>query len=1078
MKKLLLLASAAIIGVASAWAADTFTASQVLVKGPFATPATELTDGSTYLIFDGNGMSDLTSTTEVTAGNSCRYGFRYDTGSKVYGTHTLPANITYLTPKHLWKATKNSDGNWIFQNVATNNYIKKVTHDAEAATSSSADDAGACTLTLNSDNQSFMVQSVDGAKWDGVAADCKMVGWGDSENQTSATGHPMYFFAATAETVNSDVFVSGNQYKIRLVYDGTPKDVYLDIATGNEGNVQFTSDANATEVKFVKGSADNQWAIMDASTEKYLGASGWDATVAAADPFYWTVAMVDGSLTDFTLYQSTTNNPGYLGADAQTSTSKLYCDKKTTSYQWRVILTQTAATLTDDEAKDAFTTRTAAKKALVENYASMQGIIGEAPTYYTSDDVDADNYEAKIAAANAAYTTYINKFNGKYVTFYNPRRANANKGGYLACYLDANNNAVFNTVETASSSAALWKIIVNSDFTVKLRNVAAGKLVNDEAMTVNVQTVGEVNGTRLSVGSNNMNVDQNHNNVVFDGWNDAGSLWQVGEWTAALADEAFVTPEISTADAPKWYRILSDRCMSLNHEPNLSVVGEARTSGTGAGEYVDPAALGANGNYWRLQAGATEGTVVLVNMVDGYQLNKTTYTHASANHDGSSMAESGIEFYLINCATKYNTESETKFTFANTYAFSTEATVGDKTCIDLANYNWRPNVNGWNPSSDGRYNLNDCGTAFYFVEATDAEIAKATEKYIAAVKATMAGETHCDNVVAMLGAEKAKTYTDLVPEGYETAGIAEINAIKRAGVSEDFTAANLDAAVNDNLEAISGKHIKIANTRYNRFLTCNNTDLGSEDTDNQYHLATVWTITKGTNGYVLTNDWSGRKISAATAVSGAIPTTDGDATEYDLVYSNAENGFTLTVQGQSTSENLYGVHMPNSNGNVVAWASSSEGSKWNFVADAVYEPTTDLVSEDANYMIKLDLGDKNSHSSAADLKVTVAKAESAAPGMRRANLEVLATLTADEVLEGISLDAGNYNITIPAGMFVKDGKMNTAKTLTVTTSGTTGITEINADAANAAVVYDLMGRRLAAPARGINIINGRKVLVK
>ncbi len=43
---------------------------------------------------------------------------------------------------------------------------------------------------------------------------------------------------------------------------------------------------------------------------------------------------------------------------------------------------------------------------------------------------------------------------------------------------------------------------------------------------------------------------------------------------------------------------------------------------------------------------------------------------------------------------------------------------------------------------------------------------------------------------------------------------------------------------------------------------------------------------------------------------------------------------------------------------------------------------------------------------------------------------------------------------------------------------TTKIAEINAESNASAAVYDLQGRKLAAPAKGINIINGKKVLVK
>ena len=59
-----------------------------------------------------------------------------------------------------------------------------------------------------------------------------------------------------------------------------------------------------------------------------------------------------------------------------------------------------------------------------------------------------------------------------------------------------------------------------------------------------------------------------------------------------------------------------------------------------------------------------------------------------------------------------------------------------------------------------------------------------------------------------------------------------------------------------------------------------------------------------------------------------------------------------------------------------------------------------------------------------------------------------------------------------------DTEANTLEVKDEATATPTGISEINAAAEGAATIYDLMGRRLAAPARGINIINGRKVLVK
>lgn len=51
-------------------------------------------------------------------------------------------------------------------------------------------------------------------------------------------------------------------------------------------------------------------------------------------------------------------------------------------------------------------------------------------------------------------------------------------------------------------------------------------------------------------------------------------------------------------------------------------------------------------------------------------------------------------------------------------------------------------------------------------------------------------------------------------------------------------------------------------------------------------------------------------------------------------------------------------------------------------------------------------------------------------------------------------------------------------TETMPTLVQSSIAEINAENANSAAIYDLMGHKLAAPVRGINIVNGQKVLVK
>jgi hypothetical protein len=48
----------------------------------------------------------------------------------------------------------------------------------------------------------------------------------------------------------------------------------------------------------------------------------------------------------------------------------------------------------------------------------------------------------------------------------------------------------------------------------------------------------------------------------------------------------------------------------------------------------------------------------------------------------------------------------------------------------------------------------------------------------------------------------------------------------------------------------------------------------------------------------------------------------------------------------------------------------------------------------------------------------------------------------------------------------------------VTVTPATGIHAVVEDSKNANVIYDLQGRRIYKPAKGIYVINGKKILIK
>ncbi len=111
-----------------------------------------------------------------------------------------------------------------------------------------------------------------------------------------------------------------------------------------------------------------------------------------------------------------------------------------------------------------------------------------------------------------------------------------------------------------------------------------------------------------------------------------------------------------------------------------------------------------------------------------------------------------------------------------------------------------------------------------------------------------------------------------------------------------------------------------------------------------------------------------------------------------------------------------------------------------------------------------------------------------------ADVEPAATIDVDDatatdnglILSCNRLDAGSYEMAVPEHVFMvgsgSTARLNKATKSIITVDADGGITDIDEVAAAVAPVvegiYDLQGRKLTKPVKGINIINGRKVFVK
>ncbi len=281
--------------------------------------------------------------------------------------------------------------------------------------------------------------------------------------------------------------------------------------------------------------------------------------------------------------------------------------------------------------------------------------------------------------------------------------------------------------------------------------------------------------------------------------------------------------------------------------------------------------------------------------------------------------------------------------------------------------------------------------------------------------------------------------------------------------------------------------------------------------------ASVWTATydETEDGVLLSNN---NKYIARMPVSGDFSLTDNaDEVGYYRLYKldgqyaltctkNTDGSAVSTIGrfGAGNSEGGYWMQ-GKSTGVITRWGSNPASSRWQFtelddvvLTDAEVAPSVTLsVTDDNQYVLTIAHVDGlakhhallyepsqlitiSAVASETEADVRAAQADdgvvlSVAPGSIDVTEDGTLTYSIDTRFE-----AGTYVVNIPAGLF-RVGENQKSKEVqsqfTVKDDGTLAIVEIESKSAPE-TVYDLSGRRLSAPVKGINIINGRKVLVK
>lgn len=231
-----------------------------------------------------------------------------------------------------------------------------------------------------------------------------------------------------------------------------------------------------------------------------------------------------------------------------------------------------------------------------------------------------------------------------------------------------------------------------------------------------------------------------------------------------------------------------------------------------------------------------------------------------------------------------------------------------------------------------------------------------------------------------------------------------------------------------------------------------------------------YTTYLGEDTYMLTTN-SGYTL---TGTAGSIVTMESNAdsgqTKYHLTIKAAE-----TMPAQLNASGYAALCLP------VA-VNAPEGSAYtiteNNATKATITPVSGIIAANTPFVLKGD------ESSTIDLPVANAASAADAPASMLSGYTTrVVGLTAGSFY---TLDGNSYvksdATTLDAGMaYLPLSNLEAQDTLTDTlelTKESTAITEMNAPAAGTATIHDLMGRRIAKPMRGINIINGKKTLVR
>lgn len=402
--------------------------------------------------------------------------------------------------------------------------------------------------------------------------------------------------------------------------------------------------------------------------------------------------------------------------------------------------------------------------------------------------------------------------------------------------------------------------------------------------------------------------------------------------------------------------------------------------------------------------------------------------------------------------------------------------------------------NEWRPNSESQ--LTNHGTIFYIERVSESDISRATDAYVDYARNRRMFQL-LKNVLSPEEEEMAiaSKGEELINLDIQT--IADANSFLMGGEPASTHAFNL----------MDGKIVRLASrAKAGHYLTLNASEqLCTSDADTVTDIANLWkfqVVNADLRRARLINYKTGKYAGKITGDNAVVTTVDNvdDAGTFSIsrYYSIDGTSFYANLLDISYNGNKNAL-MTSADSTIKAGVQANLASHWT-ILPVLPVAETQAIANNLTLQILITNDSKTATIKApetatsfeltenfpADHKITLVPVVAARNATGNIEIEPGAVTKLENgtfTIDMASLLPANaptsYNMTIPAGLFTVDGRLSPELKGAVTVTDSTGINSIEADSIDGnSIIYDLQGRRVVNPAKGLYIINGVKTLVK